>query len=342
MLARSGIPRVTVLMAAYNAARYVAVAVDSILDQTYRDFELLIIDDGSKDDTACVLARYVHDPRVRVITLGKNEGLIHALNLGLSEARGEYLARMDADDICLPRRLERQAKYLDQHAEVGVVGSAATRIDGDGRHIERMICFSGEPDAVAERLTRGICPILHSSVMARTNLLRSLSGYRRDFPYAEDYDLWLRVSEVAAIRILPEQLICYRSSVGGIRFTTVTEAVISHAYALDCHQRRNVGQPELERMQFIRYFDPRSEVLSALWSLTLEALLIASLDVAASLNTEVLKRERTYRPARVMARLLVPGVGGVTSRLYRTYRRARGWLGSTRVGSILSDFKHLN
>lgn len=337
----SNTPCISVIMAAYNAQAYLPAAVESVLGQTYPDFEFLIIDDGSRDRTNEILTSYLGDERIRLITLDTNEGLIHALNLGLVNARGRYVARMDADDISMRHRFEQQVTWLDQHADVGVLGSAAVRIDGCGRILERMVSFAGNPGTVAARLTRGVSALVHSTIMARRSILGALGGYRPQFPYAEDYDLWLRVLEVSKIALLPKPLVYYRSTVSGIRFTKVAEAAISHAYALDCYDRRQHGQAERTRAAFVSEFDSGNAVPKRLWSLTLEALLIGDIKTAATLNTEVLRQRPDYRPARMLGRLMKQPTAELASTAYRNYRRARGFIGSTRVGFALNNLRHL-
>ncbi|MBS1665716.1 MAG: glycosyltransferase family 2 protein, partial [Bacteroidetes bacterium] len=131
-------PKVTVLMPAYNAGKYIGAAVNSVLAQTFTDFELLIVDDGSEDDTAAVVREY-GDGRIRMVRQERG-GVSMALNRGLEEARGEYICRFDADDICFPQRLERQVRFLDEHAGYVIVGSDAEYISEDGEHLFHFRC----------------------------------------------------------------------------------------------------------------------------------------------------------------------------------------------------------
>ncbi len=124
-------PKVTVLLPVYNGARFLRQAIDSVLSQTWKDFELLVVNDGSTDGTAAILESY-SDPRIRILSNVQNIGLTLSLNKGLQSARGEYIARIDADDIALPIRLEKQVSYLDQHPEVGLVATGVKVIDERG------------------------------------------------------------------------------------------------------------------------------------------------------------------------------------------------------------------
>jgi glycosyltransferase involved in cell wall biosynthesis len=127
-------PKVTVLIAVYNGERFLREALDSVLAQTFTDFELLVVNDGSTDETVTILESY-SDQRIRVITNRRNIRVVGSLRRGLNYARGEYIARIDAEDIALPERLEKQVRYLDFHPEVGMVSSRCLAIDEDGRPV---------------------------------------------------------------------------------------------------------------------------------------------------------------------------------------------------------------
>ncbi|MCP8319033.1 MAG: glycosyltransferase, partial [Candidatus Methylarchaceae archaeon HK01B] len=128
-------PKITILMSVYNGEKYLREAIDSILNQTFKDFEFLIINDGSTDRTVEILRSY-HDSRIKIITNEKNMGLTKSLNKGLKIARSEYVARMDADDISYPRRLEVQYEYMKKNPDVGIVGSWNDVIDDKGNTID--------------------------------------------------------------------------------------------------------------------------------------------------------------------------------------------------------------
>lgn len=200
-------PRVSVAMAVYNGERFLRDAIDSVLAQTLEDFELIIVDDGSADSTAEILAGY-GDERVVVITNGENVGLTRSLNRCLERARGEYVARMDADDVCYARRLERQAAYLDRHPTVGFLGTHTERIDERGR------CVGvNRPPSGASRLRWRLLlgtPIAHPSVMFRRRLVEALGGYNDSLRYAQDHDLWVRLSFESQPANLSEPLLRLR------------------------------------------------------------------------------------------------------------------------------------
>jgi glycosyltransferase involved in cell wall biosynthesis len=213
-MAVTGSPEVSVLMPARDAARWLAEAVESILAQTFASFELLVIDDGSTDDTARLLSRFAErDGRVKVLS-GPARGLVAALNEGLAAARAPLIARLDADDIAHPERLAKQVAFLADHPDVGVVGSWAQEIDSRGRPLGLRA-----PETCPDRLSRLLArtnPLVHSSVMARTQLLRDLGGYRCAFEAAEDYDLWLRVADQARLANLSDVLVSYRIHDGSV------------------------------------------------------------------------------------------------------------------------------
>jgi glycosyltransferase involved in cell wall biosynthesis len=196
-------------MPVYNAQRYVGAAVESILSQSFADFEFLIIDDGSTDNSRKILETYAaRDARIRLISR-PNMGLVRTLNEMIDLARGELLARMDADDISLPGRFAAQIDYLGAHPEVVCVGTAVQVIDPAGRPI-----FGGHPgmdhEALVERALDGCCPLSHPSVMMRRSAVLDVGAYRAEFMLAEDLDLWLRLAEVGRLANLDQVLVKYR------------------------------------------------------------------------------------------------------------------------------------
>jgi hypothetical protein len=194
-------PRVTVLMPAHNAERYLPEAIGSILAQDLDDFELLVVDDASTDDSRRYLES-VHDPRLRVVTNLTNEGVTAARQRGLSLARGEYMASLDADDVALPGRLRHQANFLDAHPDVAVVGAAFEVIDAAGR---RLALQSPPADwlTIRWKLLFGNC-IANSAAMFRRAAAIAVGGYDRRVSIGEDYDLWVRLvaggGQVAQLR----------------------------------------------------------------------------------------------------------------------------------------------
>ncbi len=203
-------PRITVLMSVFNGEPYISESVRSILNQTFTDFEFLIIDDGSTDGTSKILERFSeNDSRIRVLRQN-NQGLIASLNLGLSLARGQFIARMDADDISLPRRLFEQVIYLEANPSIGLVGGQVAVIDESGSsHALKRLKFPTSARAARKKLHFG-SPVAHPACMFRTRLAKSSGGYRSYFTHCEDYDLWLRISEKTETSNLKNTVLLYR------------------------------------------------------------------------------------------------------------------------------------
>lgn len=207
-------PDVTVLMPARNAAITLPAAMRSILCQSFRGFEVVAVDDGSDDETLSVLRSFAaEDRRVRVVSIEKS-GIVGALNAGLSESRGEYIARMDADDLAGRDRLRLQAAFLDAHPRTVAVGSRV-RIFPRGvvrpgmAHYERWLNSVVTPSDITRDMFIE-SPLAHPSVMFRRREVESLGGYR-DMGWPEDYDLWLRMAEAGmGIAKLPETLLFWR------------------------------------------------------------------------------------------------------------------------------------
>lgn len=202
------------LLPVYNGERFIRRAVDSILAQTFTDFELVVVDDGSTDATATVLYHYADDPRVVVERLPTNQGLVAALNRGLEKCRGELIARLDADDVAKPRRLELQVRAFELEPRLTLCSTATEHITENGNHVR----FGAPPlshGAMTIAMLRGN-RITHSSVMFRRTAVEEAGGYRSDWFPVEDYDLWLRMLTIGEFRGLPERLIQYTVSDGGI------------------------------------------------------------------------------------------------------------------------------
>jgi glycosyltransferase involved in cell wall biosynthesis len=183
-------PAITVLMPAYNAAKYIGEAIASVLEQTFTDFELLIVDDGSTDDTVKVIKSFGDD---RIVLISQsNTGVAGALNTGLKYARATLIARFDADDICFPNRLAVQYDFMTRHPGYGIVGSAADYIDADGHYIFTHHTVAHLNEEI-QQLKFSICPFIHSSVMYRREVVRSHGGYSEYAHTYEDHFLWMSI-----------------------------------------------------------------------------------------------------------------------------------------------------
>lgn len=196
-------------MPVHNGASYLEAALRSILDQDFGDFEFLIVDDGSTDATPDILARTAAtDPRLRVISRAQR-GLVESLNELLHHARGEFVARMDADDIALPHRLTAQAEFLRQHPKVVCIGGATMMIDEGGRYLTTLYPPT-EDNPIQAALLAGHTAINHPSAMIRRTALETVGAYDAAYYPAEDLDLWLRLGEVGALANLPMPVLQYR------------------------------------------------------------------------------------------------------------------------------------
>jgi glycosyltransferase involved in cell wall biosynthesis len=200
-------PMITVLMPAYNAGKYIADAIRSVLTQSFTDFELLIVDDGSSDDTVTVINSFT-DERI-VLMHQSHGGVSRALNTGLQQARGKYVARFDADDICYEHRLHRQFNFLETHPEYVVVGSDADYILENGEHLFHFNCIAHSHEEISDKLYF-YCPFIHSGVMYRKEPVQKAGGYSLHAHNFEDYFLWIQLAGHGKFCNLPEALIRVR------------------------------------------------------------------------------------------------------------------------------------
>ena len=225
-------PKISVILPIYNAQAFIADAVKSVLTQSVQDFELILIDDASSDRTSEILTGML-DPRIRVIRHDANRGLVTSLNEGLRLASGNFIARMDHDDIALPDRFARQLALLEQHSSIGVVGTGYRLIDGVGA-----LGLSYRPLVTHEEISWAmsfLCPLAHPTVMARRDLLIAHGGYNEYAAYAEDYDLWERLSRQVRFANLPEPLLLLRKHEGNMTNVWLSKNI---AVATDVATRR--------------------------------------------------------------------------------------------------------
>ncbi len=199
-------PEVSVILPVYNGARFLREAIQSILDQTFSDFELIIINDGSTDQSEEMVLSF-SDKRIRYVKNHHNMGLIATLNKGLEMASGTYIARMDCDDISLPLRFEKQVEYFRSHPEVGLIGSCFIQFNGEQRRLKKLPLTHNE--IKASLLFHSV--VAHPTVMWR----KSISDehhllYELNFPNAEDFRFWCKMSDVTELANMEEPLLLYR------------------------------------------------------------------------------------------------------------------------------------
>jgi glycosyltransferase involved in cell wall biosynthesis len=203
-------PRISVVLPIFNSERYLSEAVDSILAQTFEDFELLLFDDGSTDGSSKIAQEAAaRDTRV-ILVRGDHRGYVSWLNTGVEMAKAEFIARMDADDIASHDRFERQVEFLEKHPECCVVGTRAIRIDPDGSPISPWRVPEDHVEIDGRHIQGRPGAIIHPSVMMRKRALSGVGGYRAQYEPAEDYDLFLRLAEVGRVANLGEPLLRYR------------------------------------------------------------------------------------------------------------------------------------
>ena len=238
-------PAISVAMSVYNGERFLAPAIESILGQTFGDFEFLILDDGSTDATPRIVAGYAAlDPRIRPI-IRENRGLVASLNQLLEEARAPIVARMDADDISRPERFAKQAAFLDAHPDYGVIGCWTEDIDENGeRYGIKGNDHPQDHDGFLDAIENGWPLICHPAAMFRRDIVLSVGGYHGAFRHCEDYDLWLRLATVTRLASLPERLFRYRHYETQVSSRHATEQQIGAAVAYLAYRERLAGQPD--------------------------------------------------------------------------------------------------
>ena len=253
-------PRVSVLMTNYNGERFLASAIVSILEQSYKDFELIVVDDGSTDSSPAILRAFVsQDSRIKGFYFPHNRGFPCALNYGLARVRGEYVARMDSDDLCHRDRLAKQVSYLEKHHEIFVLGCRSVNIDEwDKRknNAKDEVPFRCGRLLIARRMVEGEYLVLHASLMIRKFCLEELGGYREIFPIGEDIDLYARLLDRygAVFENLSERLYSYRrykeSLTGQYNFSQHAWVQTLVMYSARC---RREGRPDpLDKARSLR------------------------------------------------------------------------------------------
>jgi hypothetical protein len=203
-------PRVSVVVSTFNGERYIGQTLESLLGQSFCDFELIVVNDGSTDNTSRIV-RGFKDNRLRFVENDRNRGIAESQNRAMSLVRGEYVALQDHDDLSVPNRLEKQVAFLDKHPHVSLVGSECTVIDPNGQQTGRFTVPTSDIDLKWTLLTHN--PFLHTSVMFRQTVLDSISPYSPagEFTYAEDYEFLSRLAAKHAVANIAEPLVMWRN-----------------------------------------------------------------------------------------------------------------------------------
>lgn len=209
-------PKVSVLMSIHNQSEFANEAINSILDQSFTNFEFIIINDSSDDKTSKALSK-INDKRVRVFSNSTKVGLTKSLNKGLAHAKAKYIARMDADDVSLKNRLKTQYQYLEKNLNITACGTDAILIDRYGKRIGIKEFPKSYLDIKKDIIKYN--PIIHPSVMMRTDKVKTIGGYNESLNGAEDYDLWLRLAINCEVVNLPRLLLKYRINPKGVSWT---------------------------------------------------------------------------------------------------------------------------
>lgn len=235
-------PQLSVVMCAYNEELFIAQAIDSILSQTYPDFELIIVDDASTDHTSEIIKNYADD-RVFYIKNDTNLGPYRSANKGIASARGNLIARHDADDVSIADRFMLQTKAFEKNPQIGLVSTDFEYIDASGKKIET-VNLPQQHDVLFERLTKGNI-FSQGALMFRKSCFEQLDGYREEFPVSQDYDMWLRLSEITQLENIPQVLYRMRFHLSSISRNKRELQLSCKDFAWAQAQRRRSGLAEL-------------------------------------------------------------------------------------------------
>jgi glycosyltransferase involved in cell wall biosynthesis len=251
---------VSAVMPTYNTGAYLPAAIDSILAQDFQDWELIIVDDASTDDTPEVLSRYT-DPRIRTYRRDTNGGRAIARNRAVTMARGRYIAIADSDDVSLPNRFSEQVAFLDAHPDVDVVSSQLLLFWGDAPPEVRGL-FPEQPADIERRFRRGQMGIAHGASMLRASCFERCGLYSPDLEAAEDFELFLRMQQTCQFRTLPKPLLLYRHE-HRVPLRKWMFRTRCHRYALyKASRQRNNGAADMPFQQFTDRWDVKTALLT--------------------------------------------------------------------------------
>lgn len=246
-------PEVSVLMPVYNGMPYLPESVESVIGQSFEDWELILVNDGSTDGTESYLESIL-DARVKVIHLDQNVGLTGALNIGLKKCIGRYTARMDGDDICFPERLENQYRFLEENQDVVLVGGLFQPIGT--KKIGRNVDLPANSAEIIDALLNRQHALCHPTTMFRTEVVKKLGGYWM-LPLGEEIDLFLRIAEHGKLSNIPEPLIYYRVHEASLNGQRLREMHNHFAYAIYCAKQRKENESPIDYAAFLRRYEDR-------------------------------------------------------------------------------------
>ncbi|MGN6545821.1 MAG: glycosyltransferase family 2 protein [Aureliella sp.] len=236
-------PLVSIVLPVFNAERYLPAALGSMLAQGFTDWEMICIDDGSRDASGPMLdALAERDSRVRVVHQ-ENAGLVATLNRGIAMAKGALICRMDSDDIAMPERLDRQVAFLREHPEHVAVGGAILKIDADSDPlgIDRL---AADHEQIEQALLQRRTGLFHPTTLIRASALSAIGGYRSEYEWVEDHDLWLRLALRGRLANLPEVVLCYRLHAGSICWQrAATQRQRMNQLLTEAHALRGLSVP---------------------------------------------------------------------------------------------------
>jgi len=260
------VPAVSVVMPVYNAEAYLAEAVKSVLSQTFDDFDFIIVNDGSTDRSEKMLQEFARaDRRINLISR-PNTGIVGALNDGLKVVESPLIARMDADDTSVPMRLQRQVDYMKAHPECVALGGRVVGTDPYGQVLFRSEHKLTHEEIDAELLNGVGWALVHPAVMMRREAIEQVGGYRAEFQWVEDLDLFLRLAEIGRLANLPDELLLYRQHTTSVNRTRSAEqAKLADACVRDAYRRRGKAVPDGWRFVPKPKPSPREQLLAWAW-----------------------------------------------------------------------------
>jgi glycosyltransferase involved in cell wall biosynthesis len=238
------VPTISVLMPVYNTARFLEEAIQSVLAQTFADFEFIILDDGSTDGSIDIVRRFAErDDRIRFVPL-EHRGYVSVLCHGLSLCRGEFIARMDSDDVCMPERFEKQINFMRANPDVVACGSRITVVDPFGSPLDHPQHKLAHEEIEQELLFGVGWAMVHPVVMMRRDAVMKVGNYRDDLVVSEDLDLFLRLAEHGKVANLPEVLLHYRQHLQSVNYTKYDQQkAVKRQICGEAYKRRGLPMP---------------------------------------------------------------------------------------------------